>query len=163
MGSQRPLLPCSSRTVAISSASASVERVLCTDVVISSTCSLKESAFLRLGLSEGGAQEADRWVKIIEVDVSPHRIETPATSATYMTYRQVFTRVVASVDMSDLRPHPDFVSAVQEVTTYASQEEQARGLRKILRSWGSVIPTIIELGCAIVSTTSFQNSDVCPV
>jgi hypothetical protein len=157
MGSHRPMLPYSIKPVIISPVPASVEKAQCTDVVICSTSSPEENACIRLGFSKDAAREAARWATVIGFKAYPNRVYN---SATYVTCRQVFTRVVVSVDMGDLRPHPDFVSAVQQVVKHTTHEERARCLQNILKSWGSVIPTIIELGCAVVSTILLEISDV---
>jgi hypothetical protein len=72
----------------------------------------------------------------------------------------MYSRILVTVDTEDLRPHPDFVTGLEEAMKKASQDEGARALRDVFRRWGTVIPTAVELGCALVSTTTFGRPDV---
>jgi hypothetical protein len=142
--------------VSIPSYPASISQCSTTDVVISSTFSPQESAFLRLGLSVAAAREAVRWAKLIEGSSDQKSFHD-----VHVTCRRAFTQLTVTVSSDDLDPHPDFVFALERAVAYSTLGERARALRKALRSWGTLIPTIMELGCALVATTSLSESNVC--
>jgi hypothetical protein len=154
-GNNPSFLPFASKPVAIPQHPASAIQILSTDIIICSTSSHEKSAFLRLGLSKGAAQEAIHWINILEGTSNQN-----APTSIYVSCRRNYSRILVTVDTEDLHPHPDFVTALEEAMKKASQDEGARALRDVFRRWGAVIPTAVELGCALVSTTTFGRPDV---
>jgi hypothetical protein len=68
--------------------------------------------------------------------------------------KQVYTRVVVHTTLADLTPQLDFVRDVESVFR-AQASTQLQALRDVLERWGPMIATQVELGCSLVSSTTF--------
>jgi hypothetical protein len=117
---------------------------------LSSTTSAEGNGFYRLGFSRQATEDATHWSKLL--DESTRKDGVPVL---HVTCRQVTTKVVVTTDLGDLEPHPDFVQALEKAMALSTKEEQALALKRALRRWGALVATRLELGCALVSTSTF--------
>jgi hypothetical protein len=101
-------------------------------------------------MSKAAALTAAPWAAFVDGDSGK-----PEPPAIHVTCRRPYARMVVSTELQELTPHPKFVAAIEVALAMPSQEEQRDGLRDVLRLWGAVIATYIELGCALVTSSSF--------
>jgi hypothetical protein len=151
-------IPFSPRSAALPLGPISVEEVPVTDVAITSTASASEAALVRLGFAPSAAAHAVRSASLLSDDVSPNG-DVPAI---YVTCRKVYTRVLVRTELEDLSPSPQLVAEVENALALPEQADQIDALRTVLRRWGSVIATRVELGCALVCTSLHESSSHIP-
>lgn len=121
------------------------------DVVVSSTSSRPEAMFIRLGMSKQAARNASQWASFTDAEDNPED-EVPCI---HVICRRPYTRVMIATELDELQPHPQFVAAIERVVSLPNKEKQLEGLRKVLRQWGSVIATHVEMGCSLVTSHTF--------
>jgi hypothetical protein len=138
----------SPRPVAVPLNPYSSELIMVTDTLVQATTYRPRAALMRLGYSFLPAHSAIRWISFM----SWLGIEHP--NVIRVACKQVHARVAIEMEIADLRPHPDFVLEVQSVFRVPG-DAQLDALRDVLKRWGSVIATRVELGCALMSTTVF--------
>lgn len=101
-------------------------------------------------MSKAAAQTAAPLTTFVDSDSAK-----PEPPAIHVTCRRTYARMVVSTELRELAPHPNFVADLEAALAMPSQEEQRDGLRDVLRLWGVIIATYLELGCALVTSSSF--------
>jgi hypothetical protein len=109
-----------------------------------------EASLTRLGMNEAAARIAAPLISFVDGYKHADQEQT-----IYVTCRQSYTRVVITCDNEELRPSPTFIAAIENILNLPTEERQSEGLRRVLRQWGAVFATYIELGCALVMTRDF--------
>jgi hypothetical protein len=74
----------------------------------------------------------------------------------------VYTRVLVRTELEDLSPSPQLVADIENALALPEQADQIDALRTVLRRWGSVIATRVELGYALVCTSMHESSSHIP-
>jgi hypothetical protein len=123
---------------------------LTVDLTTTTTSNKTEASLTRLGMSQPAARTAAPLISFVDGDEPADKEQT-----IYITCRQSYTRVVITCDMEELRPSPAFITAIENILNLPTEERQVEGLRRVLRQWGAVFATYIELGCALVTTRDF--------
>jgi hypothetical protein len=145
----------SRKPIATAQETPSVKHISTSDAIMSSTGFSEENNLFRLGFSRHAAKAAARWSNILE-----ERISDDNVPVIYVTCRRPHTKVVVATDLEDMEPHPEFVDAVTKAVALPTQEEQALALKRVLKRWGALVTTRVEIGCASVSTHTFVNPSV---
>jgi hypothetical protein len=151
-------IPFSPRSAALPLGPISVEELPVTDVAITSTASASEAALVQLGFAPSAAAHAVRSASLLSDDVSPNG-DVPAI---YVTCRMVYTRVLVRTELEDLSPSPQLVADIENALALPEQADQTDALRTVLRRWGSVIATRVELGYALVCTSMHESCSRVP-
>jgi hypothetical protein len=111
------------------------------------TISKVEASLMRLGMSKSAARTTAPWVSFVEGDASVEE-----EHAIHITCRKSYIRVVVTCQREELQPNPAFVADIEGILTSPTKERQTEGLRRVLRQWGAVFATYVELGCALVAS-----------
>jgi hypothetical protein len=123
-----------------------------TDVVIWSTTSTAETALMRLGFTKSAAVITLPWTAFFGDAAQDNDIP-----AIHVTRKRAYPRVVVRTELEDLAPSQEFVTDVEKALANSDQDAQAKSLRSVLRRWGSVIATHVEIGCGMVSSVTFRT------
>lgn len=77
---------------------------------------------------------------------------TPSKKITYITARHLIPRLKIRIDVEDLRPSEEFVTAINAALAQADQSSKFSELQRVLERWGHVIATHFDVGCSLSAT-----------
>jgi hypothetical protein len=121
-----------------------------TNLIALATFSSYEGALLASGFSKAAATTAAPWMRLLcaTSEKTPMSSEPPTIWAT-CTYR--FERQCYYTNVTELEPHPAFVSEVEHAVgaDEADPLAQLAALRRVLAEWGPVFALRTTAGCAL--------------
>ncbi|KIO28180.1 hypothetical protein M407DRAFT_231163 [Tulasnella calospora MUT 4182] len=97
----------------------------------------------------------------ISASVSKSNEESESQSFVYVIGRHYFSYRKISLKgyVSELKPHPEFKQAVMDALAIENDVERSKEVTKVLKWYGTMFPTSVELGGKKHSTIRKQNSD----
>jgi hypothetical protein len=121
-----------------------------TNLVALATFSPHEGALLASGFSKAAATTAAPWMRLLGATSEKTQMSSkPRTVWATCTYR--FERMCYHTDVTEMEPHPAFVSAVEHAVgaDEADPLAQLAALRHVLAQWGPVFAPRTTVGCAL--------------
>jgi hypothetical protein len=125
-----------------------------------STYSSREYTLVDKGFTNTAASLAAPYITFTDENDGSHETdEDTISSSYYVTVRYVYPRVVIKTSFDDLMPSTGFVTAVQKAMRATTKESQAAAMKRVLDNWGYVMPTFVQLGCCLTSTTDLVSTN----
>jgi hypothetical protein len=121
-----------------------------TNLVALATLSPHEGALLASGFSKAAATTAAPWMRLLSA-TSEKTSMSSESSAIWATCTYRFERQCYHTDVTELEPHPAFVSAVEHAVgaDEADPLTQLAALHRVLAEWGPVFAPRTTSGCAL--------------
>jgi hypothetical protein len=144
--------------VAISIGSILVDKAYTSEMDVLSTPHATEGTLLQLGMSASAAEKAVQHSSTL-FDRNENSDMLPTL---HIVSKRLFPRISVDMEVEALAPNPGFVADIDKVFALSSKDTQIAGLKDVLRRWGSVVATHVDLGCSLVAANSIKLPYITP-